>query len=113
MQHLSIYVCSERKCQVFQVAVVAHINRCAGMHQIGDQEIGIEVLGGLQVSEVRIRKHRVVLADEAEGKFVGELVIPLAADNVVVHGAERAIQTVQPKQDVGVVDLQGAGLAGP
>src|SRR5260370_34506058 len=38
----------EAPVQVLEVAVVPNVDRSAGMQQISDQEVGIEVLGGRQ-----------------------------------------------------------------
>ena len=86
------------------------------MHQVGEQKINVEVFGSLQIGEVGVREHRVVLPDKPERKFLGELIIPLAPDDVVIHAAERpgqlrlwirAVRTgSQTKEDVGIVNSQ-------
>jgi len=63
------------------------------VHEISDQEIGVEVLNGLQ--EVKYGfDSRVVLADESKEIPRVELVIHWP-DDVIVHGADTIIQTVQ------------------
>src|SRR5260221_5756053 len=106
---LAIAVGRQRQQQILKIAVVADVSRRAGMHEISYQEIRVEVLGGLKGSEIRIREHGVVLADEPEGEFSGELVIPLGPDDVIVHGAKRAVQTAEAEHDVRVVDPQRPG----
>ena len=39
---------------IFQIAVVADVKRGAGMHQVGDKKVGIEIPGGLQICESRV-----------------------------------------------------------
>src|SRR5229473_1910688 len=79
------------------------------MHQIGDEEIRTHVLGGLQRAVGRIGEQAVVLQNGAQRKSAGELVIPLAADNVIVKGrvVRRSVQDAV--KDVGVVDFQVSG----
>src|SRR6266850_7300289 len=51
---------------VLKVAVVSHVNRSAGVDEIGDQEIRIEVLGRVQRSEPRSCEDCTVLSNEAK-----------------------------------------------
>ena len=45
---LSIDVGPQRQQHILQIAVVADVDRRAWVHEISDQEIGVEVLYGLQ-----------------------------------------------------------------
>ncbi len=88
VQQVTIHIIPERQQYIFQIAVVAYIKRRAGMHQVGDQKVSIEILGGFKKRESRIRQNRVVLADEAERKSFGVLIIPLGTDDVIVQAAD-------------------------
>src|SRR5580693_2374178 len=61
--------------KVLQVAVITHINRRARMHQVGKQEIGVELFLGWEVSirietiARRIRQNGVVLQNHAQRKL--------------------------------------------
>src|ERR1043166_1154192 len=67
--------------QVFQVAVIAHIDCRARMDEVRDQEVGVEVLRGRERTYRWIRKHGVVLENHSGGKVTCELIVPLAADD--------------------------------
>src|SRR5262249_5068412 len=57
------------------------------MHQVGHQEIGIELFVLLQTGEQWVREQGVVLKDGAERELLVVLVIPLGANDVVVNDA--------------------------
>src|SRR5215469_7902152 len=109
--------------EILEVAVVANIDRCAGMDEIGDQEVGVELLGGGQVGVGRANARRgreqpVVLQDEAQRQLRRELPIPLAAEDMVVEdaasgagilGLEEGINRIggaQALEQVRVLDFQ-------
>src|ERR1700676_4763942 len=83
--------------QILEVAVVADINRSPRMHQISEQEVGVELLlrgqvgvwikAGARTRQVkllarRVRQNCVVLENHSQRKLRGELPVPLAAHNV-------------------------------
>src|SRR5271156_5526278 len=97
------WIRDQRVVQVLQVAVIAYIDRRARMHQVGEQEIGVELLLRRQVGvQVRrcagsagqvkllargVRKYGVVLQDHAQRKLRRKLPVPFAAHDVVVEDA--------------------------
>src|SRR5216684_248075 len=95
--------------KVFQVAVVANIDRRAGMNEIGNQEVGAQVLCSLERAVGGIRQQAVVLQDGAQRKRPRELVIPLAADDVVVKGSMMRGAVEDAVKNVSIVDLQVSG----
>src|SRR5215510_5411468 len=78
--------------EVLQIAVIADINRGARMHQVSDEEVGVELA---LCREVRVGRsdarcageERVVLQNQAERKLRSELPVPLAANDVIVQDA--------------------------
>ncbi len=92
--------------EVLQVAVVSHIDGCAGMDEVADEEVGVQVFGVRQRSPCRIANQRVVLQDDAGRQLAGELVIPLAADDVIIEGGGAGAHATQPEEQVRVVNLQ-------
>src|SRR5579862_12918 len=109
--------------EVLQIAVVADINRRAGMHEVGNQEVGVELLGGGQVGVGRSNsgiggEQPVVLEDDAHGELRSELPVPLAANDVIVKDAVSAsgelrlhkricaVVGTQALEQVGIFDLQ-------
>src|SRR5580658_7245781 len=81
--------------EVLQIAVVADVDRGAGMDEGGDEEGGIEFLCGGEVGvgrgadagsgERRAGEQVVVLQDHAQGELRRELPVPFAAEDVVVE----------------------------
>ena len=51
---------------ILQVAVVAQVNRGAGMKEVGNEEVGVEALGAVKRAEIWIGEHCVILRDEAQ-----------------------------------------------
>ena len=51
-----------------------------------------------------IGQNRVVLSDKAERKFLGVLIVPFGADDVIVQAAGRSQPVVQAEEQVGVID---------
>jgi hypothetical protein len=103
---VQVAVCIERKAriEILQIAVVTKIDRRAGVEQIGEEDIGVEILGGLQGSEILIGKRGRILANEAEREFPRELVIPLGTNDVIVKDARTIGHTAETRQEIGVVD---------
>ena len=66
VQQVPIHVISQRQLYILQIAVVADVKRGAGMQQVRDQKIGIEIPGGFQKGKSRVGQNGVVLSDEAE-----------------------------------------------
>src|SRR5216684_932701 len=95
--------------KVFQVAVVANIDRRAGMNEIGNQEVGAQVLCSLERAVGGIRQQAVVLQDGAQRKRTRELIIPLAADDVVVERRVVCGAVEDAVKNVSIVDLQVSG----
>src|ERR1022692_2445057 len=69
--------------QVLQIAVVSDIDRRSGMHEISQQNIGVELLRRRQRTQPILREGRVVvgqnsvvLPNDAQRQLSGELVIP-------------------------------------
>jgi len=93
---------------VFEIAVVADIDRCAGVNQVGEKHVEVEVLHGIERGVGGVGEQAVVLRDEAQRELFGELVVPLRADDVIV--VDRGMQVVvqQAIEDVGVVDGERA-----
>src|SRR5258708_14779239 len=81
------------------------------MHQVGDQEVGIELLRSWQKSVSgrcprRIGQQRVGLQNHPQGKLRRELPVPLAAQNVVVEDPVAGSDRPQPLEKISILDLQ-------
>jgi hypothetical protein len=81
------------------------------VNQIGEQEVGTEVLGGRQRTVGGVRQQAVVLQDGAERKRRGELIIPLAAGDVIVKRRvmRRADLAFDPNYCVLMTGICGTG----
>src|SRR5579859_833944 len=79
------------------------------MDEVRDQEVGIEILGGGERADRWVRQHGVVLENYAGGKVTSELVVPLAADDVVCNCGEVSIALANVLQQIGIVDAEPAG----
>ena len=69
---------------VLKIAVVADVYGGSGMHQIREEHIEVQILYCLQIGVSGIGEQAVVLRDEAQRKFLSELVVPLRPDDVIV-----------------------------
>src|SRR2546426_11207287 len=76
------------------------------MEKIGEKQVGIEVFGGLQRSEILIGKNCRVLPDEAKGEFASELVVPFRADDVIIEDAGTLVETAKAGEQVGVINSE-------
>src|SRR5437588_256109 len=92
--------------EILKVAVVADVDRGAGVEKVGDKKIGVEVLGGRQAGKVWVREHGRVLEDDANGELGSELVIPLRANDVIVQGDAALVQVGEAEPEIRIVDAQ-------
>src|SRR5260221_1675555 len=81
------------------------------MEKIRKEQIGVEVFGGLQRSQILIGEDGSVLADEAKRKFSSELVVPLGADDVVVEDTGPVVEAAEAGEQVSVVHGEFSGGA--
>ena len=97
---------AEAGINVLQIAVVPGIDGRAGMDQVGQEEVKIHVLGGLQAGELLVRKQAVVLRDEAQRERGRELIIPLGSDDVIIKNSVPEKIVPHAVEDVGIVNLE-------
>src|SRR5207245_2339288 len=76
------------------------------MEKIGEKQVGVEVFGGLERSEILIGQNCRVLPDEAKGEFACELVVPFRADDVIIEDAGTLVEAAQAGEQVGVINGQ-------
>src|SRR5882762_1128719 len=67
------------------------------------EEVGVEVLGRLERSEIWVGKDCRILADEAKREFTSELVVPFRANDVIVEDAGTLVEAAKAGEQVGVV----------
>src|SRR5215470_7275838 len=60
--------------EILKIAVVAEIDGCTRVEQVGKEHVCVEILRRLQRSERRVRKIGIVLANKADRKLPRELV---------------------------------------
>src|SRR5579864_3964627 len=109
--------------QILQVAVIADINRGARMHEVRDQEIGVEFTRRRQIRIRRSHAWRssqqgVVLQNHTDRELRSELPVPLATQNMVVEDSasgagklrlrrqKRTVSCAQAVEKICVLDLQ-------
>jgi hypothetical protein len=85
--------------EILQVAVVPDVDGGAGMDQVRDQKIGVELAGCWEICIGRADasgtgEERVVLQNDASGKLGSELPVPLAAQDMVVEDAAAGAGTL-------------------
>jgi len=73
------------------------------VEKIGEQQVGVEVLGRLERSEIWVGKDCRILADEAKREFTSELVVPFRANDVIVEDAGTLVEAAKTGEQVGVV----------
>ena len=84
----------ERGVKILEVAVIADVDGGSGVEEVGNQEVGVQILFPGQCAELAIGEGRVVLEDEADGELAVDLVISLGTDNVIVE--DGGIRVAQP-----------------
>ena len=82
-----------KQTDVLHVPVVAHKESGPGVHKVGKQKIGVEILARFEASQRRVYQHRVVLQDDSKREFAVELPVPPGADNVVGEDAFPTLKT--------------------
>jgi len=74
-----------------EVTVIADVQGRPGIDQIGEEEVGVEVLTGVQTRQTWVRQNGGVLQDDPNSEFAIELPVPLRPKDVVVE--DEQIQT--------------------
>ena len=97
---------SLKKFDVLYIAVIVDVKRRPGIHQISEQEVGVEILGCLKRGQLRVSQHGVVLKNRTQGEFAVELPVPLGAHDVVVKDAGAAAATRESLQNVAIFNAQ-------
>ncbi len=87
----------ERRVEVLEVAVITDVHRCAGVQQVGDQEVCVKVFDLGQGAELRVGERGVILGDEAQGQLAVDLTIPLGTNGVVGEDAAGGVANLQGK----------------
>ncbi len=106
---VSVEVKSQIVIQVLQVAVIADIHCSAGVDEIRDKKIRIQVLCSGQAGEGRISEYGGILHNDAGRELGRELIVPFRANDVVVEGSTAVVKITQPEPKIGVVDAQVTG----
>ena len=99
---------SLKKFDVLYIAVIADVKRRPGIHQISEQEVGVEILGCLKRGQLRVSQHGVVLKNRTQGEFAVELPVPLGAHDVVIKDVGNPGTVSEPLQNIGIVDPQAS-----
>ena len=93
VEEVAVGILAEAGIEILEVAVVTEVDGGTRMEKISEEQIGVEVFGRLERSQILVGKDCRILTDEAKRAFAVELVVPLGADDVVVEdvGAGREI----------------------
>ncbi len=97
---------AQRRVQFLQVGVVADIDRGSWMQKIGEQNVEVQVLHGLQRRVLGIGQQSVVLRDKAQRELARELVVPLGSYDVAVDHGMVHKPVGDSFENVSVVDLK-------
>ena len=103
MEEVTVGVLAEAGIEILKVAVVTDVDSGPGMEKIGEEQVGVEVFGRLERSQILVGEDCRILADEAKREFASELVVPLGADNVVVKDAGSVVEAAEAREQVGVI----------
>jgi len=103
MEEVAVGILRESGIKVLQVRIVTDVDGSAGVEKIGEQQVGVEVLGRLERSEIWVGKDCRILADEAKREFTSELVVPFRANDVIVEDAGTLVEAAKAGEQVGVV----------
>lgn len=91
---------------VLRVPVVADKQYGSGVHQIGEQEIRVQVLAGFKRGQVGVGQRGVVLKNHSKGKLPVELPVPLRTNDVVIEDAAARGPVSEPGEKIVVVNTQ-------
>src|SRR5438067_2968744 len=98
---------------VFKIRVISDVHRSSRMQEIGEQNIEVHILGGLQRGVGLIRQQTVVLGDKSQRELACELIIPLRAEDVAINYGVVSEPVGHTLQNVGVVNLKPAKWLDP
>jgi len=92
MQHLigtddfvSVFKGSEGN--VLEIPVITHVEGGPGIEQIGEENVGIEILFSFQSGFRRVGQDRVILQNDADREFRVELPVPARTNDMVGENA--------------------------
>src|SRR5467141_1515587 len=103
VEEVAVGILAEAGIEILQVAVVTNVDGGARMEKVGEEQVGIEVFGRLERSEIRVGKDCRILADEAKREFARELIVPLGTDDVIIEDAGTPVQAAKAGEQVSVV----------
>jgi hypothetical protein len=95
VEEVAVGILAEGGIEILQVAVVTKVESGARMEKIGEQQVGVEVFGGLEGSEIRVGKDCRILTDKAKREFASELVVPFRPDDVIVEDAGTPVEATK------------------
>lgn len=122
VKEVAVRILTEGGIKILQVAVVTKVDSGARMEKIGEEQVGVEVFGRLEGSEIRVSKDCRILTDKAKREFASELVVAFRADDVIVEDAGTPVEATKAGQQVrvlhgefsrgthGEIDLRIAGI---
>jgi len=103
VEEVAVGILVEAGIEILQVAVVTNVDGGARMEKVGEEQVGVEVFGRLERSEIRVGKDCCILADEAKREFARELIVPLGTDDVIIEDAGTPVQAAKAGEQVSVV----------
>ena len=111
MEEVAVGILAEAGIEILQVAVVTDIYGGAGMEEVREEQIGVEVFGRLERSQILVGKDCRILTNKAKREFASELVVPPGADDVVVKDVGAGREITATREEVSVIDRELASGA--
>src|SRR6266852_2786480 len=81
VEEVAVGILAEAGIEILQVAVVTDIYGGAGMEEVREEQIGVEVFGRLERSQILVGKDCRILTNKAKREFASDLVVPPGADD--------------------------------
>jgi len=111
VEEVAVGILAEAGIEILQVAVVTDIYGGAGMEEVREEQIGVEVFGRLERSQILVGKDCRILTNKAKREFASELVVPPGADDVVVKDVGAGREIAETREEVSVIDRELASGA--
>jgi len=106
VEEVTVGILAEAGIEILKVAVVTEVDGGAGMEKIREEQIGVEVFGRLERSQILVGKDCRILTNEAKREFASELVVPFRANDVIVEDVGAGREIAETREEVSVIDSE-------
>jgi len=106
VEEVTVGILAEAGIEILKVAVVTEVDGGTRMEKIREEQIGVEVFGRLERSQILVGKDCRILTNEAKREFASELVVPFRANDVIVENVGAGREIAETREEVSVIDSE-------